>query len=294
MPSLKAVHYFDAAVRHRSFTAAAEALHVTQSAVSRMIQTLESELGVALFARQGRQITLTAVGEAFARKARQAMDLIEQASRQARQDHAQQALTIGVNPTFAARWLVPRLSDFQRLHPHIHLHLVGNELGEAPSPGSTVWIRYGAGPWPGLSVTALPIATRLGLVCAPALIARHGALRKPRDVIDKPLLAYTGRQHDLWQDYFTEFRLPLSALDKASRYQQLLTLTEAAVSGLGYALVPQFLIEPELASGKLVPALPQTFEFGRRHVLLTPRSASQDQKVQKFKRWLLSQTHSGH
>ncbi len=292
LPSLKAVHYFDTAVRHQSFTAAAQALHVTQSAVSRMIQTLESELGVALFTRQGRLITLTPAGEVFARKSRQAIDLIAQASQQARAQSAEQALTIGVNPAFAARWLVPRLPDFQRLHPHIHLHLVGNELDEAPAPTSTVWIRYGTGPWPGMSVTKLPIATRLGLVGAPSLLARHGPLRRPQDGLGKPLLAYAGRQHDLWQDYFQQFHLPMAALDKASRYQQLLTLTEAAVSGLGYALVPQFLIEPELGAGKLQAALPQTFEFGRQHVLLHRRDAAQDQKVQRFKRWLVAQARA--
>ena len=165
-------------------------------------------------------------------------------------------------------------------------------LDEAPAPTSTVWIRYGTGPWPGMSVTKLPIATRLGLVGAPSLLARHGPLRRPQDVLGKPLLAYTGRQHDLWQDYFQQFHLPMAALDKASRYQQLLTLTEAAISGLGYALVPQFLIEPELGAGKLQAALPQTFEFGRQHVLLHRRDAAQDQKVQPFKRWLVAQARA--
>jgi len=290
LPSLKAVHYFDAAARHRSFTAAAEELHVTQGAVSRMVQSLEEELHVQLFSRSGRFIALTPAGQEFHRTAGDALEQIAQASARLQRMTEDEALSVGVNPAFAARWLVPRLADFERLHPHIHVNLISSEMAGAAAVGqATLWIRYGTGPWPGLTSTQLPIAAPLGVVCAPKLLQRHGELRAPADVLGKPLLAYTGGAQDLWQDFFEHYQLPAVELAQSRRFQQLLTLTEAAVSGLGFALVPLFLIDAELASHRLVMALPQTFESDRRHYILHPPGVERDKKVQVFKRWLLGQ-----
>lgn len=290
LPSLKAVHYFDAAVRYRSFTAAAQALHVTQSAISRMVQTLEEELQVQLFTRQGRMVTLTPAGSDYHRVISVALERIAQATERIRGHAAAQSLNLGVNPAFATRWLVPRLPDFQRKHPHIDLNFISNEIDSADtSSATTVWIRYGTGPWPGLKSTALPMDTPLAVVCSPELMRRYGEIKRPAELVDKPLLAYMGGTHDLWQDFFQHFDLPLSALAKPRRFRQLLMLAEAAVSGLGFALVPQFLVDPELGSGRLVQAMPGTFEFGRRHFILHSAGADRDKNVMIFKRWLLDQ-----
>lgn len=202
LPSLKAVHYFDAAARHRSFTLAAQELHVTQSAVSRMVQSLEEDLQVQLFLRQGRSITLTTAGREFHQDVSEALERIALAS-QRLQRHAQdQALNIGVNPAFATRWLVPRLSQFYQAHPHIHINLIGNEMdGAATDKPATLWIRYGTGPWPDLISEPLPIDATLGVVCSPDLLRRYGELLQPGDLLGKHLLAYSGDSHDLWQDF---------------------------------------------------------------------------------------------
>ncbi|PUE50561.1 hypothetical protein B9Z47_02050 [Limnohabitans sp. 2KL-1] len=290
LPSLKAVHYFDAAVRYKSLTAAAEALHVTQSAVSRMVQTLEDDLQLLLFHRQGRVITLTPEGQAYHREISPALERIARAGQKIRGKAEEQGLNVGMNPAFAARWLVPRLPDFQKQHPNIRLNFISNHLdgGERADP-ATVWVRYGTGPWPGLVATPLPLQASLAVVCAPSLLKQHGPLEKLEDLLDKPLLAYTGGAHDLWQDFFEHFQLPTEPLDRSRRFQQLLTLAEAAVSGLGYALVPEFLVAPELESCRLIKALPQSYEFDRRHYMLHPQGAERDKKVMLFKRWLLAQ-----
>ena len=290
LPSLKAVQYFDAAARHKSFTVAAQELHVTQSAVSRMVQSLEDELQVQLFSRNGRFIALTTDGHEYHKEVSEALDRIAQASRRLQRHVEDQAFNVGVNPAFATRWLVPRLSQFQRAHPHIHINLISNEI-DSPSAAkdATVWIRYGSGPWPNVDSTLLPIDAPLSVVCAPELLRRYGELQRPEDLLGKPLLAYTGGLQDLWQEFFEHFQLPASALAQARRFQQLLTLAEAAVSGLGFALVPLFLMEPELKSGRLVKALPQTFESCRKHFIIHSKGAERDKKVQLFKRWVLSQ-----
>lgn len=289
LPSLKAVHYFEVAARHQSFTAAAQELHVTQSAVSRMVQSLEEELQLPLFSRNGRFIALTPAGQAYHHEVGAALERIAQASQRLHSQGERQALNVAATQAFAARWLVPRLAQFQRLHPNIHVNIISNAADGAPSDEPTLWIRYGTAPWPGVTATRLPIAASLGVVCAPELLARDGPLQRPQDVLDKPLLAYTGSTLDLWQDFFEHFELPPSTLAQSRRFQQLLTLAQAALSGLGYALVPLFLMEPELASGRLVLALPQTFESRRQHYLVHAQGAQHDKKVQLFKRWILGQ-----
>jgi LysR family glycine cleavage system transcriptional activator len=184
---------------------------------------------------------------------------------------------------------LPRLANFQQLHPLIQVNIISNEVAGPQAGDATLWIRYGKGPWPGFSATTLPIAVSLGVVCAPELLQRFGPIQHPSDLLDKPLLSYTGGSLDLWQDFFAHFRLPPSTLDQSRRFQQLFTLAQAAMSGLGFAVVPLFLMEPELASGRLVVALPQTFESERQHYLLCPQGAQRDKKIQLFKRWILNQ-----
>lgn len=294
LPSLNAVRYFEAAARHLSFTAAAQELHVTQGAISRMVQSLEEELQVPLFTRNGRFIALTPTGEHYQAEVSQALQRIATASLKVRQSATDGALNVIVNAGFAARWLVPRLSDFQKSHPEIHVNLLGPESEElAHSHQASVTIRYGKGPWPGHVATRLPLSSELGVVCSPSLLATTGPLQSPGDLIGKPLLAYTGGIRDIWQDYFEHFQLPTSALKQARQFYQLLMLAEAASAGLGFALVPLFLIEPELASGKLVLALPERYAADRAHYLLHAKALESEHKVKRFKRWLLAQARQG-
>ncbi len=290
LPSLNAVRYFEAAARHLSFTAAALELHVTQGAISRMVQSLEEELQVPLFTRNGRFIALTPAGQAYHEEISHALQRIAAASLQVRRGATEEALNVIVSAGFAARWLVPRLSSFQKSHPKIHINLLGNEAEElSRSHKTTVTIRYGKGPWPGYVATRLPLGSELGVVCSPALLAACGPLHGPEDLIGKPLLAYTGGVRDLWQDYFECYQLPTSELMHARQFYQLLMLAEAAVSGLGFALVPLFLLEPELQSGRLVRALSQRYESDRAHYILYPKALEHEHKVKLFKKWLLAQ-----
>lgn len=290
LPSLNAVRYFDAAARHLSFTAAALELHVTQGAVSRMVQVLEEELQAPLFTRNGRFISLTATGQTYHEEISQALKRISAASLQVRRGVTDEALNVIVSAGFAARWLVPRLSNFQQSHPKIHINLLGNEAAElSHGHKTTVTIRYDKGPWPGCSATRLPLSTELGVVCSPALLAACGPLQRPEDLIGKPLLAYTGGVRDLWQDYFEHYQLPRSELMQARQFYQLLMLAEAAVSGLGFALVPLFLLEPELQSGRLVRALAQRYESDRAHYILHPKALEHEHKVKLFKKWMMAQ-----
>ncbi len=288
LPSLNAIRCFSVAAKLQSFTAAANELNVTQSAVSRLVQSLEQELGTPLFTRNGRFIELTPPGKRFYEEVSVALDLIRQASRQIRQEVQSEDLAVIVSSGFATRWLVPRLPDFHRRHPGVRISILASEIDEKLVANRThVRIRYGAGPWAGYVANRLPVSSALGVVCAPALCP-PGGLKEPRNLIGKPLIAYTSESRDLWSEYFRHFGLALPDLTKVARFHQLLMLAEAAMAGLGFALVPLFLFESELSSGRLVQALPQTVNSMRGYFVLHKKSEDADFRIQVFRKWLLS------
>lgn len=286
------MHYFATAARLQSFTAAGAELHVTQAAVSRMIQSLEEELGVQLFDRRGRWIRLTEAGRTYHRQVSEGLALIAAASSQLRQARGSGTLTLVVNRGFATLWLVRHLSDFQRQHPQIQITLLDDEAGApAREDPACVSIRFGSPPWPGEVATRLPVGPVIGVVCAPALLDGK-RLRNPKALNRLPLLAYAGGRYDRWGEFFRQFDLPPPDLARSTRFFQLLALREAALSGLGVALVPLFLFEEELVSGRLVKAVPQTMASRDGYYLTHAKGAESEDKVRNFKRWLLARTRT--
>ena len=201
-------------------------------------------------------------------------------------------LTLVVNRGFATLWLVRHLSDFQRLHPQIWITLLDEEAGaQAREDPAAIMIRFGSPPWPGESTTRLPVGPRIGVVCAPGLLGGK-ALRDPKALTRMSLLAYAGGRYDRWGEFFREFGLPPPDLERSTRFFQLLALREAALSGMGLALVPLFLFEEELASGRLVQAIPQTMAPRDGYYLTHAKGADSEDKVRSFKRWLLGRTRT--
>lgn len=295
LPSLNAVRSFVAAARLQSFTAAAQELHVTQGAVSRMVQALEQELGLQLFNRNGRFIALTQAGQGYYEEVSHALDLIATASRKIQQAERAQALQLVVNSAFAIRWLMPRLPAFQRKHPSIDVHILSSEAESGThAETSQLTIRYGKGNWPGISAEALPLGTLMGVVCSPELKATK-TLNSPSDLLGRPLLTHTANADtSFWAEYFTHYGLTQPNLDLAPRFHQLLLLAEAAMGGLGFALVPLFLFQAELNAGRLVLAVNQTFTSARGYFVTHASGAAHDYKVRVFKQWLMRETHDCH
>lgn len=288
LPSLNAIRSFVAAARAQSFTVAAQELHVTQGAVSRMVQALEQELGTQLFNRNGRFITLTQVGQSYYQDVSQALQRIEDATRKLRQIQAEEALQLVVNTGFAIRWLMPRLPLFQQRYPHIDVHILGGEaeMAKATDKGNLM-IRYGEGNWPGLVCDFLPVGRLMGVVCSPGLKASR-ELKGPEDLLDGPLLTHTP-SNGFWAEYFSHFGLPAPDLGVAPRFYQLMLLAEAAMAGLGFALVPLFLFQNELENNRLVLAVPHTFDSARSYCTTHLPGADSDYKVRVFKEWLMQQ-----
>jgi LysR family transcriptional regulator, glycine cleavage system transcriptional activator len=290
LPSLHAVRGFVAAGKHLSFTAAARELNVTQGAVSRLVQSLEADLGVILFERTGRTIALTATGAAYHVQVGEALERIAEASRLARRSEERGVLAVSVLPTLALRWLVPRLSAFQHDHPEI---LVDLTAGDGPvdlgAARIDLAIRFGTPPWPGAEAVRL-MGEEIGVVAAPELLARR-PLRAPSDLLMHQLLHHKTRPSG-WHRFFRSVGLAEPTLGPAPSFEHFFMLAEAAAAGMGVALMPLFLIEGELASGRLIQALPETLSSGDEgyHLLFRP-NADRAPKLGRFKSWLLSQAN---
>ena len=176
LPFLNGVRAFEAAARAESFAKAAGELNVTPAAVSRMVQLLEQRIGVPLFERKANRLTLTAAGRAYQGGLTPILDQLANLTAQVTALAGSRVLTIGVGPTFATRWLIPRLADFQRREPEVEVRFA---TGGATVPYNDEWtcgVRLGDGNWPGFAAERL-FAADLRPVCSPAIAKR---LRTPR------------------------------------------------------------------------------------------------------------------
>src|ERR1041385_1299815 len=197
LPFLNGARAFEAAARAESFAKAASELHVTPAAISRMVQLLEQRLGVPLFERKANRLVLTAGGRVYQAGLTQIFDQLANLTAQVTAMAGSRVLTIGVGPTFATRWLIPRLADFQKCAPDVEVRFA---TGGATVPYNDEWtcgIRLGGGNWPGFSAERL-FAAELRPVCAPAIAQR---LRRPDDLRSATLLRVAHAPDD-WPRWF--------------------------------------------------------------------------------------------
>lgn len=284
--SLDAIRGFESAARHLSFTAAAEELCITQSAVSKQIKTLEDALGAALFLRGGKGLSLTPQGRELYEAARAALaQLASAVDRLLAVDRASVAVT--TTPSFAALWLAPKLAKFQLLEPAIDVRVdASEERVNLEREGMDLAVRLkpvlpaGEGPPPLLQEQAL-------LVAAPAIAAR---IHSAADILHTPLLVY----HDparrfswmSWTDWYGRLGLPQSARQPCLYFSQYEHVLTAAVQGAGVAIGRTPLVLPLLGSGQLNVVLPgHTVEGLGYHIVISAHSAERP-AVQKFRAWL--------
>jgi LysR family glycine cleavage system transcriptional activator len=290
LPPLTALRSFEAAARHLSFTRAARELSVTQTAISHQVKLLENHLGTVLFRRLPRRIALTRDGAAWAEELGEIFSRLEDAHRrlckQARP--ARPVLSVSVIPSFAARWLVPRLGRFLEQHPDVDVHLSPTEhLVDFGVEQVDVGVRYGRGRYPGLVVDKL-LDDAYVVVCAPALRTRK-RLSSTADLARHVLLHDDA--HDAWPTWLAEH----GARDIDGSRGPVLTdssmLVEAAVRGQGVALARRSLVVDELAAGRLVLAFPAIAptRTGMSYYLVAPAENLQRKAVAAFRTWLKSE-----
>lgn len=291
LPSTAALAAFEAAARHQSFTKAAAELAVTQSAVCRQIASLEGFLGVALFRRNQRGVGLTEAGQRYARSVAARLDEVERDTLDLMAGRGSGGtLEIAVVPTFGTRWLLPRLADFARRHPDITLNLssrtrpflfADTELDAA--------IYTGDGNWPGASVTFL-MPESMVPVCSPALIAPRKRL-SPRELAGLPLLQQSTRPY-AWRQWFESAGYVPGNELVGPRYELFFMSLQAAIGGLGVALVPEYDLGDDLASGRLIIPVKHICPSDRAYYLTHPEGKADSPALAAFRTWLLEQTQA--
>jgi LysR family glycine cleavage system transcriptional activator len=274
--------------RLSSFRRAAEELSVTKSAVSHQVQALEGYLGVRLLNRDVRGISLTAAGQALLPEVQSALDRLSDAVADLRRRSGGEPLNISLLPTFAVRWLIPRLGDFRRRHPDIEVRLDASlEATDFGSSGVDVAIRYGLGDWPGVNCEPL-IADSLTPVCSPALLRGPIPLERPSDLA-RHVLLHNSAHPDDWPLWLRAAGITGVDLERGPRFAYSELLLKAAAEGLGVALARRHLIEKDLADGSLVAPFELACDTGYSYWLVWPRKRVTDRRVASFRNWVLTQ-----
>ncbi len=288
IPNTPALIAFEAAARHESFTKAASELALTQSAVCRQIAGLESFLGVRLFRRTKRGVTLTEAGLSYSRQIAARLDAVERDTLELIAHRGLGgALELAVVPTFATKWLLPRLAAFQRDNPDISVN-----LGTRTRPflfGETEFdaaIYAGDGSWPGTEAHYL-LPEEVRPVCSPELIAPRRTLA-PEEVQRYPLLQQTTRPY-AWRQWFDSLGLQVEHDMTGARYELFSMLSQAAIHRMGIALIPRFLIEDELAAERLLMPVDHALTGGKSYWLVYPERKAESAVLQRFRDWLLDE-----
>ncbi|ALM84146.1 LysR family transcriptional regulator [Bordetella sp. N] len=281
---LNAVRAFLAAARRQSFTLAAADLHVTHGAVSRQVKSLEEYLGVALFERSVRQVRLTAAGQRFLADAGPALDQVAAAARQVMAQAAGRAVRINVRPTFAVRWLIPRLSDFVAQYPGIEPRIL---TSIAPPDASDVTydiaIRRGLEHWPDSLAMHPFLEDEALLVGAPRLMR---GVTEPAALAALTLLEAKTRKTD-WDDWKKHAGIRRLRPKAQILFDHSHFVLQAAIDGLGFTIAPISLLANDLAEGRLACPLPDLrLPMGRYYYGIHPSANSE---THLFSRWLDSQ-----
>ena len=290
LPNIGNLLAFDATARHGSVSRAAEELSLTQSAISRQIQQLEESLGVSLFRRSRQRVMLTDVGRMYASHVRNTLSELSDATHQAiALSGTSGVLNLAVLPTFGTRWLIPRIPDFFARHPDVTVNfgvrLVPFDFAAEPFDAA---IHFGQPHWPGAVCEFLRHEEAVP-VCSPAYRERE-RIRSPQDLAQVTLLQQSTRP-TAWAEWFAGAGVQVGNPLRGPRFEQFAMVAQAAVAGLGVALVPHFLIADELASGRLEILFPHSLVSGGSYYLVYPEHKAEAPLVRSFRDWIMAKTH---
>lgn len=288
IPSTASLIAFESASRHQSFTLAGDELALTQSAVGRQIASLEDLIGVKLFRRTRRGVALTTAGLEYSKIVRHRLrevenDAIEIASR----NEGGGSVELGVVPTFATHWLIPRLSSFYASHPDVKVNLhVKTRPFLFSESGLDATIYAGQGGWPGTNADIL-LNEPMAVVCAPQLIGRRKKLTHT-EISTLPLIQMTTRP-DAWRKWFLAHGV-IADNDHAGLQVELFSMAvQAAVNGLGVALIPDYVVQNEINAGTLCAPVQNSFASGRAYYLISPEDSDRSAPLILFRDWLIQE-----
>jgi LysR family glycine cleavage system transcriptional activator len=278
---LNGIKAFEAAARGGSFAAAGHELNVSAAAISRMVHLLEDRLGVALFERKANRLTLTPAGRAYQQGLTPIFDALASLTAQVTAPASVRVLTIGVGPTFAMRWLIPRLVDFSKDQPDIDVRITAGGVAVPFGDDWSCGIKLGDGNWPGLVAEPL-FAADLLPVCAPKFAA---SLKRPGVLKAQNLIrvAHAAEDWPLWLKAAGVARLTA----RGPEFQYYGQAIQAASDGLGIAMGISPYIDDDLAAGRLVAPFSLSVPKGMRWYLVYRSFQTEQRDFAAFRRWIM-------
>lgn len=293
LPPLNSLRAFEASARHRSFTRAADELSVTPAAISHQIKGLEDVLGAKLFRRAKGTLMLTEEGQRLLPGVRKGFLAFNEAMENFALYHQTGLLNVALTPSFAAKWLIPRIEHFNARHPEIDIRITTTmELIDYERDGVDIGVRFGRGGYPDLVVELL-LASEVTPVCSPQLLNGEKSLEKPEDIAqftllhdDSPLLDET---HPNWTMWLKAAEVTNVDPSHGLRFDNASTCISAAIEGVGVALARTALIDSDLASGKLVKLFELSLPSDFGYYVVYPKRSQKLPKVMAFRDWLFEE-----
>lgn len=287
LPPLSSLPCFEAAARHLSFSKAAAELGLTPGAVSRAVKNLEDQLGLLLFQRGTRSVSLTEVGEPYAQAIRVALDQLAAATASVTSRYSGAILNVSTSDGFAGRWLVPRLYRFHRAHADIEVRVsTTGKLASFLGDGIDVAIRYGSGNYEGLTAEFLT-DEEVFPVCSPRLLEGCQPLSKPGDLKHHTLIR--DGYPISWAAWLASAGCEEVSPRAALTFDSYTFAVQAAVQGEGVALGRTMLVVDDLAAGRLVRPFAHALKAYSSFYLVYPQEAIRQRKVKAFRDWLFAE-----
>jgi DNA-binding transcriptional LysR family regulator len=289
LPTIASLLALEALDRLGSASAAADELSLTQSAISRQLQTLEGQMGVQLLLRDRRQLRLTPAARDYVRQVRAVLHQLAQASLKLKANPTGGVLNLAILPAFGIHWLAPRLPDFARLVPEVAVNLSTRlRPFDFEAERFDAAIHHGRMDWSGVDYLPL-MDERVVPVCAPGFLPAPPA--RAEDLAGWPLLHLETRP-DAWEDWMSAHGA-IVPVQRGMTFDQFATMTQAAVHGLGISLLPESLAARDLAEGRLVAAFGRPVRTLGRYYLVWPRNREPGQALVRFRDWIAGQASPG-
>jgi LysR family glycine cleavage system transcriptional activator len=294
LPPLNALRSFDVAAKHLSFTKAAAELNVTHSAVSHQIKALEEWLGIALFRRVNRGLVLTEPGQAYLKPVRESFQRLGDATRRLKAKGRSGPLTVSVLPSFAGKWLVPRLRGFRERHPDIDVRIsADSHLTDFDREDVDVVVRYGRGNWANDLRVDLLMRESLFPVCSPKLREGPIPLATPSDLRHHTLLSDFDWRIDFWQLWLDAAGVDDVVPQHSLSFNYSNLMLQAAIDGLGVGLSQYALAGDDLAAGRLVKPFEISLPTDYAYYVASPALTADRPKIVAFRNWLLDEARVG-
>ncbi|MBR8430377.1 transcriptional regulator GcvA [Burkholderia cenocepacia] len=287
LPPLNALRAFEVSARHLNFRAAADEIGVTQGAVAQQVRHLEDVLGLKLFERLPRGLALTHDGAAYFSDVRRALHAIADATAKLVKRRA--ALTISTTPSFASKWLIPRLAQFTDAHPDYDVRVIADpQIATFRDDGVDLAIRYGKPPFGKHLATHALFPLDVYAVCSPSVLT---APASPRALAGQVLLHDA---HDLWPEFLAAMPEPVDVdPHKGLRFNQTSLAIDAAVAGQGIALATEPLVERDIAAGRLCKPFDFAFPLSMGFYLVYPAERRDDDAIAVMRAWMIQAASDG-